>query len=243
MSNRYKSKPITDTKHRFRPNMAADGVVFALFDTDKTDKRFYSGEAHVLLIKRGAVESTGPNKGKPRGKDNGYWALPGGFVESQQTLEEAVINELVEETVFPKNEFLSAYKNKVVGLQQIKTYSAPKRDSWNFNKDVKLGEHKRTITTSFLVTVPNTMFTLNLAYANYYLKNNKILPIDFDIFLPYSGVSLETDFIKKFLNEDGEYDFIDKEDELSEAAWNTVHKQNDPNKFLQKAYSLGCECY
>ena len=238
MSNRYKSDPIKDTKHRFRPNMAADGVVFALFDTDKTDKRFYSGEAHVLLIKRGAVESTGPNKGKPRGKDNGYWALPGGFVESQQTLEEAVINELVEETVFPKNEFLSAYKNKVVGLQQIKTYSAPKRDSWNFNKDVKLGEHKRTITTSFLVTVPNTMFTLNLAYADYYLKNNKILPIDFDIFLPYSGVRLETDFIKKFLNEDGEYDFIDKEDELSEAAWNTVHKQNEPNKFLQKAYSL-----
>ena len=167
--------------------MAVDAVVFALFDTGQTDKKFYSGEAHVLLIKRNAVETTGPNKGNPRGRDNGYWALPGGYVGSEETLEDAVLKELAEESKFPKKEFLSAYKNDVVGIEQIKTYSDPKRDSWNFDKtkvvngktvEAKPGEHLRTISTSFLVTVPNTMFTRNLAYGHYYLKNNKILPID-----------------------------------------------------------------
>ena len=86
MSNRYKDTPVEDIKKYFRPSMAADGVVFALFDTDESDEKFYSGEAHVLLIKRDA-------KDRP---DLGYWALPGGFVGSKETLEQAVIRELAE---------------------------------------------------------------------------------------------------------------------------------------------------
>ena len=229
MSNRYKDTPVEDIKKYFRPSMAADGVVFALFDTDESDEKFYSGEAHVLLIKRDA-------KDRP---DLGYWALPGGFVGSKETLEQAVIRELAEETKFPKKEFLSAYKKGIVGIRQIKTYSEPKRDSWNFDKDIKPGEHKRTISTSFLVTVPNTMFTRNLAFADYYLKNNKILPIDMDIFLPFGGVGMELDFMKKYLNQEGEYDFTDvDEGELSASSWRIIDQQEDRNKFLQEKLNL-----
>ena len=233
MTQKYKDVPIEDTKLRFRPSLAVDGVVFALFDTDESDEKFYSGEAHVLLVKRNAIESKGKRKGKAR-PDLGYWALPGGFVRSQETLEQAVIRELAEETLFPTNEFLNAHKKNTVGLQQVKTYSEPKRDSWNFDKDVKPGEHRRTISTSFLATVPNFMFTRNLAYKNYYLKNNKLLHVDMDVVLPFSGIDVDNELSYKF-GED--YDT----DKLAAQAWAIVDKQKEPNKFLKENMSLNIE--
>ena len=59
MSDRYKDTPIEDPKRYFRPNMATDAVVFAILNTDYTNKDLYSGELHVLLIKRDAVQSSG----------------------------------------------------------------------------------------------------------------------------------------------------------------------------------------
>ena len=59
----------------------------------------------VLLIKR----STPPFKG--------YWALPGGFVELGETVEEAVVREIKEETD------LTCEPVKLAGV-----YSDPKRD-------------------------------------------------------------------------------------------------------------------
>ena len=61
--------------------MATDAVVFAILNTDYTNKDLYSGELHVLLIKRDAVQSSG--KERP---DRGYWALPGGFVAAGVSL-------------------------------------------------------------------------------------------------------------------------------------------------------------
>ncbi|MBG02216.1 MAG: hypothetical protein CL470_08100 [Acidimicrobiaceae bacterium] len=231
MNERYKDVPIEDTKHRFRPNMAVDGVVFALFDHDKTNDELHSGEAHVLLIKRNAVESTGPRKGKPRGKDNGYWALPGGYVRSEETSEQAVLRELAEETYFPEKEFLAAHKEGSVGMKQIKTYTEPKRDSWNFDKDVKAGEHRRTISTSFLVTVPNTMFTRSLAWSDYYLQNNRVLPLDFmDKFFPLITFPKDS-AIKKAID-------ADDSKKAAELAFKRLEKEEAPNKFLQKRYGL-----
>jgi len=87
-----KSKYIYDWP---RPMVTVDAVVFA----------FFKGKAKLLLINR-AKE---PFKGK--------WALPGGFVDIDEELEDAVARELVEETGLTN-----------VPLQQIYTFGKCGRD-------------------------------------------------------------------------------------------------------------------
>jgi len=79
------------------PRMAltVDAVVF----------RNNNGKREVLLIRR---------KHYPF---EGMWALPGGFVDMEETCEEAIVRELMEET--------SLY---APGLQQLHTFSALGRD-------------------------------------------------------------------------------------------------------------------
>lgn len=77
-----------------RPSLAVDCVVFGLDDSLK-----------VLLIERGL----NPYKGS--------WALPGGFVEMDESLDEAARRELEEETSL-----------KDIFLEQLYTFSAPDRD-------------------------------------------------------------------------------------------------------------------
>jgi 8-oxo-dGTP diphosphatase len=60
-------------------------------------------QSKIVLIKR---------KNPPQG-----WALPGGFVEVEETVEDAVTRELMEETGMKLNE-----------LKQFHVYSDPKRD-------------------------------------------------------------------------------------------------------------------
>ncbi|HOK09353.1 MAG TPA: NUDIX hydrolase [Candidatus Hydrogenedens sp.] len=78
-----------------RPAVTVDAVVFRKRDTDW----------EVLLVKR--VNSP----------FEGYWALPGGFVDEEETLEQAVERELFEETGL-----------KGVKLSQLKAFSNPRRD-------------------------------------------------------------------------------------------------------------------
>jgi 8-oxo-dGTP diphosphatase len=77
-----------------RPAVTVDLVIFTIADDD----------LKVLLIRRG-VE---PYKG--------HWALPGGFVEIDESLEEAAARELKEEVG------VTAY------LEQLYTFGDPKRD-------------------------------------------------------------------------------------------------------------------
>ncbi|MCI8669819.1 MAG: isochorismatase family protein [Lachnospiraceae bacterium] len=79
------------------PSVAADIVVFS---TRKPEKKI-----SVLLIRRGAD----PYKG--------CWAVPGGFVEKNETVEEAAYRELKEETGIEN-----------VMLQQLQVFSRPDRD-------------------------------------------------------------------------------------------------------------------
>ncbi len=78
-----------------RPMVTVDATVFAII----------KGKAKLLLIKRGRE----PFKGK--------WALPGGFVEIDEELEDAVVRELAEET---------GLKN--VRLEQMHTFGRCGRD-------------------------------------------------------------------------------------------------------------------
>ena len=94
--------------------MTVDGVVFG----------FDGGELKVLLIQRGLE----PFKGK--------WALPGGFVRVEETLDDAVRRELVEETGLDD-----------IFLEQLYTFGTVKRDprervvSVAYYALVKLSDH------------------------------------------------------------------------------------------------------
>ena len=78
-----------------RPSVAVDIVVLTLRE----------GDLRVLLIRR---------KNHPH---RGYWAFPGGFVDIDETLEDAARRELEEET---------GVRN--VTLQQLHTFGDPRRD-------------------------------------------------------------------------------------------------------------------
>jgi 8-oxo-dGTP diphosphatase len=78
-----------------RPALTVDAVIFR-----KNDQ-----ELEVLLIQR---------KNYPF---EGMWALPGGFVDMDETVEEAVVRELYEETGL-----------KIEKLEQLHTFSALGRD-------------------------------------------------------------------------------------------------------------------
>ncbi len=78
-----------------RPMVTVDAVVFTERD----------GRLEVLLIQRG------------RDPFAGYWALPGGFVEMDETLEAAARRELEEETGL-----------RGVALEQLRAFGDPGRD-------------------------------------------------------------------------------------------------------------------
>lgn len=85
-----------------RPSVTVDGVVFG-----------FTGKAiQILLIKRGEFDAEGnPNVFA------GWWALPGGYVNINEDIDQAVRREIVEET-------------SVQGLylEQLYTFGKPKRD-------------------------------------------------------------------------------------------------------------------
>ena len=92
-----------------RPAASVDVVVSRIID----------GDEHILLIQR---------KHEPF---QGSWALPGGFIEMDETLEQAAARELKEETCLD-----------AVAICQIGTFSAVDRDP-----------RSRVISTAFDVTV------------------------------------------------------------------------------------------
>lgn len=78
-----------------RPALTVDAVVFGLDE----------GELKILLVRRGIEPYAG------------RWALPGGFVEMDESLEDAVRRELQEETGL-----------KQIYLEQLATFGEPGRD-------------------------------------------------------------------------------------------------------------------
>lgn len=79
-----------------RPMVTADTVIL----------RLSNGDLEVLLVRR----KHAPHKGR--------WALPGGFIQMTESLEQSAIRELAEETAIAKVPF----------LLQIGAYGNPRRD-------------------------------------------------------------------------------------------------------------------
>ncbi len=89
-----------------RPSVAADMVIFTARDCQEDNyRKLPEKKLQVLLIRRG---------GHPY---INTWALPGGFVEPDETTEQAAKRELLEET---------GVEN--IYLEQLYTFSEPKRD-------------------------------------------------------------------------------------------------------------------
>jgi 8-oxo-dGTP diphosphatase len=86
---------VSESKRRKRPSVTVDVVVIALMD----------GQQKVLLIRRRLPPF------------EGYWAIPGGFVEPGETLEAAARRELLEET-----------GAQAARLEQLHTFGDPGRD-------------------------------------------------------------------------------------------------------------------
>ena len=89
-----------------RPSLTTDVAAFMISTEDKTsDRKDPDNKLRLLLIKRG---------GHPY---KGCWALPGGFLQSNETVEECALREIQEETnVMP------------TALLPVGTFSKPGRD-------------------------------------------------------------------------------------------------------------------
>lgn len=87
--------PGYDPAHYDRPSVTVDVVLFA----------FRANDLQVLLIRRGNWPY------------QGYWAIPGGFIQMDETLEQSALRELREETGVDD-----------VHLEQLYTFGDPERD-------------------------------------------------------------------------------------------------------------------
>lgn len=109
-----------DSKY-WHPSVTADSVVFRCLDTpENKNKKYPVRKLEVLLVKRG----NHPYKGG--------WALPGGFLNKDETLRECAARECEEETGL-----------KPVYCGEVSTYSKVDRDP-----------RTRVITQTFLAVVP-----------------------------------------------------------------------------------------
>lgn len=100
-----------DPSHYDRPSVTVDVVIFSLVDDD----------LQVLLIKRKFAPFAG------------MWAIPGGFVRIDESLEEAAVRELAEETGVTD-----------VYMEQLYTFGRPDRDP-----------RTRVITIAYFALVPH----------------------------------------------------------------------------------------
>lgn len=134
-----KTKQGYDVTKFDRPSVTVDVLIFTI----KDDK------LNLVLVKRGVY----PFEGR--------WALPGGFVRMEESLEEAAKRELQEET---------GVKN--VYLEQLSTFGDPKRDP-----------RTRVITIAYMALVPAHKLKLSASTDVSDVKTfaiGKLPPLAFD---------------------------------------------------------------
>lgn len=110
-----------------------------------------NGKLCLLLVRRGNHPF------------RGYWALPGGFVDVNENIDEAAQRELLEETNI---EIEASY------LEQLKTYGGPDRDPRGF-----------VISTAYVALLPNVANPLagDDAAEAHFFPIEDVLSSDFDL--------------------------------------------------------------
>ena len=140
--NTYKQSSLPDQDFMHQYEHPYDTVDILIFTIDQ-------GKLKIILIERGVS----PFKG--------FWAIPGGFIRINESLEDAAKRELIEET---------GVKN--VYMEQLYTFGDPKRDP-----------RSRVITVSYLGLVPNASVKLKAttdARKADWLNTNKLPRLAFD---------------------------------------------------------------
>src|SRR6266540_2344651 len=120
-----------------RPSVTVDVVIFTL----------HSRELHVLLVQR------------KRWPHEGRWAIPGGFINIDESLEQAARRELEEETGV-----------RDIYLEQLYTFGEPKRDP-----------RTRVISVAYIALVSADKQTLRVSDENTDVRWFQLLPEVFSI--------------------------------------------------------------
>lgn len=120
-----------------RPSVTNDVIIFTTDDRKEDNSRKVPKKGiQVLLIKRGDY----PEKGK--------WAIPGGFVNMNESLEEGAIRKLKEETgidnvymeqLYSFGEVNRDPRTRVISIGNVALIS---KDNINFNKEIPVDETK-----------------------------------------------------------------------------------------------------
>ena len=120
-----------------RPSVTNDVIIFTTDDRNEDNSRKVPKKGiQVLLIKRGDY----PEKGK--------WAIPGGFVNMNESLEEGAIRKLKEETgidnvymeqLYSFGEVNRDPRTRVISIGNVALIS---KDNINFNKEIPVDETK-----------------------------------------------------------------------------------------------------
>jgi ADP-ribose pyrophosphatase YjhB (NUDIX family) len=97
-----------------------------------------------LTVKRAAVD-----REKNKRPFYGYWALPGGFMKSEETTSAALSRELLEEAGLDLTK-------KNITPYQLNVYSNPYRDRYNFDDKKYPGKNSQVISNAFLTILPRS---------------------------------------------------------------------------------------
>jgi len=183
-----------------RPALTVDTVVFG----------YQNEEVSVLLIQRG---------GPPF---QGHWALPGGFVEMDENLENAAQRELWEETGI-----------RTLNLEQLHTFGEVSRDP-----------RERVVSVAYFALVrPNQMAFRTGSDAEdarwFSIKNIPSLAFDHDRIISKALIRLR----EKLLHEQAGFKLLPKEFTLGQLQkiYEAILDQSlDKRNFRKKILGLGC---
>lgn len=164
-NNNY--SPLTPDEQTYLENYKPASYPSIGYSVDLVILTIIQGELCVLLVSRG----NHPYKG--------YWALPGGFANEWESGEEAARRELAEET---------GLNVAQAHLEQLKTYSSPRRDP-----------RMRVVSTAYIALLPNIT---QLPVAGDDAEEARFFPVK-DVFSQWKDENMKLAFDHGVIIKDG----------------------------------------